>query len=893
MTKNRRPFEEIKVEEKQPETRKPVYRSDYRAPDFLIPSIQLSFDIFEDRTRVYSRLQVKRHSQTRNAPLSLNGENLKLISIQLNGVMLDSSGYFLTEKTLMIPQVPDEFILEIQNEIEPHKNEALEGLYQSGNIFCTQNEPEGFRKITYFIDRPDVMSKYTTRISADRSKYPVLLSNGNEIERGDLEDGRHYVVWEDPFNKPCYLFALVAGDLGMIEDRYVTKSGRPVTLRIFVEKGNEPRAQHAMSCLKQAMKWDENEYGLECDLNTYMIVGVDAFNQGAMENKGLNIFNSSYVLADPKSATDDDFKGIQSVIAHEYFHNWTGNRVTCRDWFQLTLKEGLTVFRDQEFSADMTSRAVQRISDVRTLRSAQFVEDGGPHAHPPRPDPYFEMNNFYTSTVYNKGSEIYRMLQVLLGKEKFRKGIEKYFELFDGGAVTVDDFILAMEKASGENLQLFKRWFDRPGTPVCRVTVEYDQKKREIHLILEQKGAIVHGKNHPEPFCFPFCVGFLDGEGKDIALQAGRRANDPIATTNVLKIHNEREEFVFLNMLEKPVPSLLRRFSAPIKLEFDYSVDELLFLLEHDSDGFNRYEAGHRLARICLNDLVFHYQKNETLAVNSSIVRAYKYLLNDKKVDYALAAEILTLPPVSVIVEDMDICDFEAAFYAREFFMKTIAVKYENLFLSWYQKLNEISGYLLDIQSISARAYKNICLRYLVASEKRQYIPVAYEQFRSAANMTDEIAALSILCQTESEEKEKAIRDFRARWESNRLVIDKWFAVQSLSKLEDTIDRVRLLARDPLFDSKNSNPIRALYGSFSQNLIRFHDVSGAGYQMIADQILEIDRFNSHLAARLANAFKKFKKLDPVRKELMKSQLDRILSAPKLSSAVYEIVSKTL
>lgn len=875
---------------------KVIYLKDYRKPAFLIPEIDLNFDLYESLTRVRSKMKVVRNPDAsgRNEALVLNGERLKLIGVKLNGQILSESAYALTDSLLTIPGVPEAFELEIENEIRPAENKALEGLYVSGPIFCTQNEPEGFRKITYFIDRPDIMARYTTTITADRALCPVLLSNGNPVGRGELADGRHFVKWQDPFPKPSYLFALVAGDLGVVEDRFTTRSGRPIDLKIYVDKGNENKCAHAMTSLKKAMKWDEDTFGLECDLDIYMIVAVDAFNFGAMENKGLNIFNSQYVLADPQSATDQNFDGIESVIGHEYFHNWTGNRVTCRDWFQITLKEGLTVFRDQEFSSDMGSRPVKRISDVRILRDFQFVEDGGPNAHPIRPLSYIQVNNFYTVTVYNKGSEVIRMIETLIGREAFRKGITKYFELYDGKAVTTEDFLYAMEKASGFDLEPLKSWYGQAGTPLCRVTERYDALKQEYELTVEQLPPQTVKKTETRPFYFPLSVGLLDREsGRDFRLKAEGHLIRGEGETRALVISRPRQTFTFREIPRRPVPSLLRNFSAPVKIEFDYSEEDLAFLLAHDSDPFNRYDAGQKLAEICLNTMIDAVQKKKTPVPSEGFLHAFGRLLEDEKLDPAFIAEAVILPSLTALTEPMRICDFEAAFQAREALVKAIASRHENALIRLYERFRETGPYSPDAVSAGKRSLKNAALRYLSALDKPAYRGLVIRQFESASNMTDSMAALELLCHTEGPDRDKALSAFRVKWQKDALVMNKWFAAQAASKSPGTLAAVRELEKDALFDVRNPNKIRALFGVFGGNLPRFHEPSGAGYAYLASKILEIDSFNPSAAAKLSSVFKKYPRLHERQQELMRGELNRILSAPGLSRDVYEIISKTL
>lgn len=858
-----------------------VHLKDYRPPAFLIPEIELDFDLFEEHAYVSSVLKIKR-SGSHQEPLVLNGERLKLMELKLNGKPLAPSSYQLDETHLTIPNVPDTFTLEALTQIHPQENKALEGLYRSGEIFCTQNESEGFRKITYFLDRPDVMSRYTTRIAADKEKYPVLLSGGNLIEKGSLPGGRHFVKWRNPFSMPCYLFALVAGHLGKTEDFYTTKSGRKVALQIFVDRGNEHKCAHAMDALKKSMKWDEDTFGLEYDLDIYMIVAVDAFNFGAMENKGLNIFNSQYILADPKTATDQNYEGVQSVVGHEYFHNWTGNRVTCRDWFQVTLKEGLTVFREQEFTADMTSRAVKRINDARRLRDYQFPEDAGPNAHPIRPPSYIEINNFYTVTVYEKGSEVIRMIQTLIGRENFKKGITKYFELFDGQAVTTDDFVKAMELASGMDLTQFRNWYSQAGTPTCKVTSLYDAAKRTLTLTIEQRP----GGGPPEkkePFYFPFQIGLLDEAGKNI----------PLSNDGILTVSKPSETFTIENTGSKPVLSLLRNFSAPVKLETDQTREDYLFLLSYDTDTFNRYDAGQKLAESCLREMIAAVQAGSRPFADTAVLDAFGRVLEDESLDPAFLAEMITMPSQTALLQGMAVYDFDAVFTAREIFMKQMAQVHEKKFRQIYKTYHSSSPYSPDRESIGKRLLKNKALGYLLYLETPETADLALQQFEKATNMTDEIYALAVLCQTPGTLRDPALEKFYSKWQKDALVMNKWFAVQADSKQPDTLNRVRVLEKNTVFDFKNPNKVRSLIGVFSGNLVRFHSLDGEGYAHVADKILEIDPFNPSVAAHLASAYKYYAKAGEKRQALMKVQLERILKTEKISANTFEIVSKTL
>lgn len=852
--------------------------SDYKKPNYLIPKINLEFLInSEESTAVKSVMEVVSNG-VGGLPFELRGEKQKLNLVKLDGKELCSSEYELTEKTLVIPKVPGKFILEVESEINPAANSELLGLYKSGEILCTQCEAEGFRNIIFHPDRPDVMSRYTTRIEADKSIFPTLLSNGNLLAQGNLPNGRHYVVWDDPFPKPSYLFALVAGNLGEVRGNFTTMSGRKINLGFYVDKGDEQKAVHALLCLKKAMKWDEDTFGLECDLDRYMVVAVSSFNAGAMENKGLNIFNSKYVLANSETATDSDFEDILTVIGHEYFHNWTGNRVTLRDWFQLTLKEGLTVYRDRRFTSDLTSETLKRLYDVRRLKNLQFPEDSGPNAHPIRPQEVINIENFYTPTVYQKGAEVIRMIEVLIGKEAFRKGIDKYFELYDGQAVTSEDFLHAMEIASGKDLAQFSRWYSQAGTPLCDVETHFDESKGIYTINVKQSNLSKDGKSQ-EPLHFPLAMGLLGKDGKDILAET-------------FEVKEASQSFVLAGIKEKPVPSLLRSFSAPVKLRYDYSDEELAFLMANDSDLFNRCEAGQRLATKELHKYVASLQKGKQPSISQNLLDAYGKLLENFDKDKAFTAEALILPQVPMLVEDMQVCDYVSAVNARKILRKEIATAHEAKLSTIYGILADSMPYSNDSASIAKRSLKNIALSYLLYSGKSDYIETAFSQFSTCDNMTDSWSAFGLLCGMNNGHREEIIQQFRNRWKSNSLVMDKWFSAQSGADLPDILYRVRQLENDPAYDSKNPNKIRAVISGYVNNHLHFHDASGEGYAYVADKILEIDSFNPHLAAGMSKVFKKYAKLDDMRKENMKCQLQRILDT-KPSDKVYEIISNTL
>jgi aminopeptidase N len=869
---------------------------DYTPPAFLIDNTELRFVLGEKITQVRSILSVRRNPQatTDRTPLTLNGEQLQLVSIKLDGESLSRDQFRIKSEFITILRVPARFQLEIETQIKPQENTALEGLYQSSGNFCTQCEAEGFRKITYFLDRPDVMSKFTTMIVADKDRYPALLANGNLIDSGDMNGNQHFATWQDPFPKPCYLFALVAGNLVCKEDVYVTRSGRHVMLRIYVQEHNIDKCDHAMRALKKAMRWDEATFGLEYDLDIYMIVAVDDFNMGAMENKGLNIFNSKFVLARPETATDSDYAGIEGVIAHEYFHNWTGNRVTCRDWFQLSLKEGLTVFRDQEFTADMTSRPVKRIEDVRLLRTHQFPEDSSPMAHPVRPQSYIEINNFYTVTVYDKGAELVRMYQTLFGREGFRKGLSLYLQRHDGRAVTIDDFAAAMADTNHYDLTQFKRWYTQAGTPVVTVTGRWDSEDSTYTLTASQSCPPTPGQAHKEPFDIPLKVGLLGADdGTDIPLQfEGERS--AAGTSRVLGVRASEQSFRFVNVLEKPVPSLLRDFSAPVMLRYSYTDEELAFLLAFDSDPFNRWEAGQKLVINDLKRLIGAYQQGKSLKVNETSILAFKKVLQNAGLDRAYVSEILVLPSETYISEHFEQIDVQAIHVARRTFRQSMAEILESELLQAYYE-NKLEGvYRYNAEDAGRRKLKNLCLVYLATLEKSEYHTLAREQFHDAPNMTDMMGAIIALRDSDCKEREEIYESFHDRWQNDPLVMDKWFSNQAMSSGKDTLEKVRRLREHPLFSIRNPNRVRAVIGAFAHsNPLHFHRADGAGYAFVAEQVLVLDRLNPQVAARLAKAFSRWKKYDPARQSLMQQQLKHIASSKGISRDLYEVVTKSL
>jgi len=872
-----------------------VFLKDYQPPEFLIDQVELRFELGEKVTEVHSRLHLRRNPESHgeSAALQLHGEQLELVSLALDGVELTEEAYALDGEGLTIHQVPAAFVLESRAYIRPQENTALEGLYKSSGMFCTQCEAEGFRKITWYLDRPDVMARFSTEIIADRDRYPVLLSNGNPVAREALSDGRHRVRWEDPFPKPAYLFALVAGDLRHIEDSYTTASGRDVLLQIFVEPENIDKCDHALQSLKKAMQWDEDKYGREYDLDIYMVVAVNDFNMGAMENKGLNIFNSKYVLARPDTATDRDFQGIEGVIAHEYFHNWTGNRITCRDWFQLSLKEGLTVFRDQEFSADMGSRGVKRIEDVRLLRAHQFAEDAGPMAHPVRPDSYIEINNFYTVTVYEKGAEVVRMQHNLLGSELYRKATDLYFERHDGQAVTTDDFVQCMEDASGKDLKQFRRWYSQAGTPELVVTDSFDARNGRYHLTIRQSCPDTPGQHDNKPVHIPFALGLLDSAGHELPMQL-EGEQDAVEGTRVLELRGAEQTFCFIAMDEAPIPSLLRGFSAPVKVQYDYSDEELMFLMAHDGDDFNRWDAAQNLAQRIILGMVEQRAQGESMKVPSGYIEALGRALSDESVDQALLAELLTLPSESYLGDQMEEVDVDGIHAARELLKTQICIDLREDLLQIYRANIEQGAYQPDPADIARRSLKNVCLGYLMQQPDAEVRALCMQQFEAAHNMTDVMAALGALVNTDCAEREQALAAFYAQWKDDPLVLDKWFAIQAISKLPDTPQRVTELRQHAAFSITNPNRVRSLIGAFcSGNPVGFHAIDGSGYTFLADSVLELNSLNPQVAARMLRLMSYWRRYDAVRRDLMRNQLERILGVKALSKDVYEIAAKSL
>ena len=860
------------------------YLKDYQTPAYRILETDLHFDIAEPQTVVKSRLTVE--PQRVEEPLVLDG-SAKLLSVKINGVAAD---YVLEGETLTIAGVPSErFTVEVETEILPAENKSLMGLYASGGNLFTQCEPEGFRKITFYIDRPDVMSKFTTTIVADKKRYPVLLSNGNKIDGGEFSDGRHWVKWEDPFAKPSYLFALVAGDLAVTEDRFTTMSGRNVKIEFYTTEADKPKVGFAVESLKNAMKWDETRFGLEYDLDIFMVVAVGDFNMGAMENKGLNIFNTKFVLADSRTATDTDFEGIESVVGHEYFHNWTGNRVTCRDWFQLSLKEGLTVFRDQEFSGDRASRAVRRIENIRLLRQHQFPEDAGPTAHPVRPASYEEMNNFYTMTVYEKGAEVVRMYHTLLGEEGFQKGMKLYFQRHDGQAVTCDDFRAAMADANGINLDQFALWYSQAGTPVLEA--EGRLKNNIFELTIKQTVPPTPDMADKQPMMIPVKIGLLNRNGEAVAFDyQGKRA-----TEAVLLLTEAEQTFPLEGVTEAVVPSLLRGFSAPVHLNYPYSDDDLLLLLAHDSDAFTRWEAAQTLYRRAVAANLAALSDGVELPKHEKLLAAVEKVISDDLLDNAFKALLLGVPSEAELWDGAENIDPLRYHQAREALLDTLAVH----FLPKWHELNrqaakqENQSYEYSPETAGWRTLRNVCRAFVLRADPAHIETVAEKYGEMAQNMTHEWGILSAVNGNESNTRNRLLAQFADKFSDDALVMDKYFALVGLSRRSDTLQQVQTALQHPKFSLENPNKARSLIGSFSRNVPHFHAEDGSGYRFIADKVIEIDRFNPQVAARLVQAFNLCNKLEPHRKNLVKQELQRIRAQEGLSKDVGEIVGKIL
>ena len=869
-----------------------IYLKDYQVPEFLIDKTSLVFDLNEEYCCVNSELIIRRNTESAStsAPLFLHGgPELDLQRIQVDGCELTENDYQRTEDGLIIKQIPDTAVVNIEVLIKPHLNTTMMGLYKSRTMYCTQCEAEGFRNITFYLDRPDVMSEFTTQLIADKQQFPVLLSNGNAIEQGELDNGRHFATWHDPFKKPAYLFALVAGDLTVVEDSFTTCTNREILLQIYVEEKDLNKCDHAMLSLKNSMRWDEQVYGREYDLNRFMIVAVDDFNMGAMENKGLNIFNTSAVLANPKTTTDAAFQRVEGIVAHEYFHNWSGNRVTCRDWFQLSLKEGFTVYRDSQFSADMNSPVVKRIEDVVYLRTHQFAEDAGPMSHPVQPDAYMEINNFYTLTVYEKGAEVVGMIHSLLGDKKFRQGSDLYFSRHDGQAVTIEEFVGAMEEVSGLDLTQFRRWYKQSGTPQVEVNSHYDTAAKTYSLSFEQSCPATPGQSHKKPFVIPIKLGLVGADGKDLPL------NKQGDTSIVFSLYDTNQTLVFENIQQPPVPSLLRGFSAPIKLNYDYSSAELAHLMAHDSDGFNRWDAGQKLSLLVLNKLIDDAIANRELVMDQQLISVLGDLLSDHSLDPAMVNLMLQLPSEAQLHEQAETIYVEPIHRAREFARQSIATALENELVATYQRLTETQAYAPQADQIGRRALRNCALGYLmnvdgVGSE------LAWQQFNNASNMTDKAASLSALvnCEAAQNYAVQALKFFEQEYADETLAMNLWLQIQATCKLTNGLDRVKALMDHSAFNINNPNKARSLLGAFcSANPINFHNTDGSGYGFLQQQIIALNALNPQVAARLVTPLTRWKKLPEPNRQLMRDALQQIADHKGLVKDIQEIVTKSL
>ncbi|MEM7425893.1 MAG: aminopeptidase N [Pseudomonadota bacterium] len=875
----------------QTEINPTIRLTDYKPSPFLIDDVHLDVRLAQQRTQVRSKLKMRSNPDAADeiASLRLDGEKLELLGLEIDGTALAAGQYSVDESGLTILGPPaGSFTLAIETVCDPSANTALSGLYRSGGIYCTQCEAEGFRRITYYLDRPDVLARFTTRVEARRSEAPELLSNGNLIEAGEIEGTeRHYAVWEDPHPKPSYLFALVAGDLAAVRDTFTTMSGREVELVIYVEPGKEDRCAWAMTSLKASMRWDEEQFGREYDLDIFMIVAVSDFNMGAMENKGLNVFNDKYILARPDTATDQDYCNIEAIIAHEYFHNWTGNRITCRDWFQLCLKEGLTVFRDQEFTSDLRSRPVKRISDVQQLRAHQFPEDAGPLAHPVRPDNYKEINNFYTATVYEKGAELCRMMQTMLGPEAFRAAMDLYFERHDGDAATVEDFVRCMEDAGGRTLSQFFRWYEQAGTPEITVESRYDSAERRLELKVSQTTAPSPNQHAKQPFHIPLAFGLLAEDGSDLPL--------PNSESGILELTEAEQKFTFEGIAKRPVISINRGFSAPVKVTANQSADEKLFLLANDSDPFNRWEAGQSYMIEWLARLVETCKRGQDPMPDQALSTALEAVLDNDNLENAFKIKLLSVPGEASIANHMgsDI-DPEAIHRAYRFAKRSISTALHEQFLALYTGLETTVKYTPDAASVGRRALRNGALDYLVQAEHDAGRQLAANQASSASNLNDRMAALNALAQTAGKERDQALAGFYDANRTDHLLVDKWLTLHALNPAPDAVDAIQELTKHEAYSLKRPNKVRSLIGAFSMlNQLRFNDEGGAGYELVADVLMELDEINPQVAARISTSFRSWAKLEPKRRELAKSQLERIAGKASLSRDLREMTERTL
>ena len=878
----------------QPETK---YLKEYKTPSYFVDTIDLTVELFDDHARVKSVMKVNRNTAVSGSsvPFEMDGKKLELLSLHCDETPVPRESYQVNETGLVLKNPPAQFTLTLETRIVPHENTSLEGFYKAGKSFLTQCEAEGFRRITYFPDRPDVMAVFTCTLIADKERFPVLLANGNLVKEGMLENNRHFATWHDPYRKPSYLFAMVMGDFVCIEDTYTTGSGRAVGLRFYVEPENADKCDHAVRSLQKAMAWDEQVFGLEYDLDLYMVVATSEFNMGAMENKGLNVFNSKYVLARQETATDTDFQDIERVIAHEYFHNWTGNRVTVCNWFQLSLKEGLTVFRDQEFSSDMGSRAIKRISDVRVLRAAQFPEDAGPMAHPVRPESYMEMNNFYTVTVYNKGAEVIRMIHTIIGKTNFRKGMDLYFERHDGKAVTIEDFAAAMEDASGVDLSRFRLWYAQAGTPHITVDRAYDRTNKTCSLTFTQTVPDTPGQNGKQPMVIPIKLALLSREGRELPLiLADDSGESKEETERVICLATSSETITFTRVEEEPVPSLFRGFSAPVTVSDDFTEDERMFLLANDTDDFNRWDAAQKLYMDQIFAMVDQLKtgRQDPMELPGALVTSVQKALLHPELDQALIAEILSVPSETELGDRMEKIAVDELHEARSGFVRQLSERLEGEFRGIYEQLTDTGAYSIDSLSIARRALRNKALFYL--SKLPGAADLVLTAFNQSTNMTDEIAALSCLSHLEGDARGSALQRFYEKWKNDTLVLDKWFAVQAGSQCPDTLERVKGLMAHEAFNIKNPNKVRSLVGVFCMsNPFHFHRLDGEGYRFLADTVITLNGINPSMAARMVAGFNKWKRYDDTRKALMQGELERIKSQPSLSKGVFEIVTRAL
>ena len=883
--------------EAAPQTAPRIFLKDYQAPEFLVDSINLFFDIQDDKTIVIATSMMRRNPASKGKkPLVLNGADLKLVSVSIDSRQLGEKEYAIGDEQMVIATVPDEFMISIETEIDPAHNTHLEGLYASGPMLCTQCEAQGFRRITYYPDRPDVMAKFTTTIEADKTKYPILLSNGNLMLSEVVEGGRHRLTWQDPFPKPCYLFALVAGNLVKITDHFMTASGRNVLLEIYCETGKEDQLGHAMESLKKSMKWDEVRFGREYDLDRFMVVATPYFNAGAMENKGLNIFNDAYLLGRPETATDRDLYNIESVVAHEYFHNWSGDRVTCRDWFQLSLKEGFTVFRDQEFSSDMHSPATERISNVRALRASQFTEDAGPMAHPVRPDSYITIDNFYTMTVYEKGSEVVRMLQMIFGRDGFRKGCDLYFDRHDGQAVTCDDFAAAIfdanpERAKVVDINHFKLWYSQAGTPRVTATTSYDEAAKTYRMTLKQTVPPTAQQADKKPMLIPVLIGLLDNKRNEMPLKFAGSTNAP-TKQKLLLLKQAEQSFVFEAITEKPVPSILRDFSAPVILEYAYGDDELAFLAAHDTNSFNRWDALQKFAANELVKLISNAQQGKPLEASKAFLSAMENVIHGAEDDAEFAALCLQLPGEAELGQQMlrqgKKIDVDAIHAARDAMRMAIANEFRDSFLQLYMEGMKLSATAFDGKTMGKRQLKNICLTYMGLLNDNSFDGMAHAQAMNAKNMTDATAALAVLTHRDTPQRTEAFDAFYTKWQSNKLVLDKWFSLQAMADRMDVLQQVQGLMQHPDFVITNPNMVYALIRTFVSNLVHFHAKDGSGYKLLADVVLKLDGLNAQVAGRMLPPLIRMNDYDSGRAALMRNEITRILSKPDLSKNVREV-----